>query len=150
MTKVKKIAALICVLAFLIGGLWFYWEQQLIIGDLIPDSTWTRLELRKGTAAGSGEEIVYDAPLEPLLTRIKAASVTRDEENRLLSDQHFQIILYNGNTYPTMLYVKSNGEVHIAVQLDFDHWKHYEDGEELYAFLLDYCESLPAEVYTPQ
>ena len=57
---------------------------------------------------------------------------------------HFQIMLKKGLPYPTMVYVEANGQIHVAAELDFDHWKNYEGGQELYTYLSILSKNLPA------
>lgn len=136
MTRAKKTGIALLVLVLVIGGLWFYWERPLSLGDLIPQEAWTGLELLQDDATNTGTFITFqDPPLEEILTQISATRVTRAEKDRLLEEKHFQIMLKKGSPYPTMLYVEENGQIHVAAELDFDHWENYEGGEELYTYL---------------
>lgn len=145
MTKAKKTAIALLVLALLIGGLWFYWERPLSLGDLIPQEAWTGLELMQDDATNTGAFITFrNPPLEEILTQIQATRVTRAPKDRLLEEKHFQIMLKKGLPYPTMLYVEENGQIHVAADLDFDHWKNYEGGEELYIYLSIMSKNLSA------
>ena len=78
-----------------------------------------------------------------------AVQLTRAEKRPYLDDYYFQINLYKGEPYPTMLYVGNTGRVQIARELDFDHWQHYEGGEELYRWLESYSRTLPAVMEIP-
>ena len=145
MTKAKKSGIVLLMIALVIGGLWFYWERPLSLGDLIPREAWTGLDLLQDDAAGTGAFITFlDPPLEEILTQIQATRVTRAPKDRLLEEKHFQIMLKKGLPYPTMLYVEENGQIHVASELDFDHWKNYEGGEELYTYLSILSKNLPA------
>ena len=145
MTKVKNTGIAILVLALVIGSLWFYWEWPISLGDLIPQEAWTGLELLQDDATHTGAYITFqDPPLEEILIQLQATRVTRAPKDRLLEEKHFQIMLKKGLPYPTMLYVEENGQIHIAAELDFDHWKNYEGGEELYRYLSILSKNLPA------
>lgn len=147
MTKAKRIGISLCVLALVIGGLWFYWERPLTLGDLIPQEEWVRLELKQDDATNTGTYITFqEPPMDKILMQLKATRVTRAEKDRLLSGKYFQLLLYKGVSYPTMLYVEENGQIHIAAELDFDHWKNYEGGEELYIYLSILSKTLSAAI----
>lgn len=143
MSKAKKILIAVLAGCLILGGLWQCWEWEMPISDRIPEETWTRLELRQEMEAGTGLQREFEAPLEPILTRLKETRVTRRGEDHSLSEGTFQILLYKGEAYPTMLYVEPDGTIHIAKELDFTNWKQYEGGEELYEFLTAYSQELP-------
>ena len=145
MTRVKKTGIAVLVLALVIGGLWIYWERPLSLGALIPQEVWLRLELQQDDGANTGDCVKFqEPPMEDILTQIQATRVTRAEKDRLLGEKYFQLLLYKGESYPTMLYVEENGQIHVAAELDFDHWKNYEGGEELYTYLSILSKNLPA------
>ena len=144
MTRAKKTGIAVLVLALVIGGLWFYWERPISLGELIPQEEWTGLELLQDDAANTDAHLTFqEPPLEEILIRIQATRVTRAAKDRLLGGKYFQILLKKGLPYPTMLYVEENGQIHVAAELDFDHWKNYEGGEELYTYLSILTKTLP-------
>lgn len=145
MTKAKRTGIAVLALALVIGGLWFYWERPLSLGELIPQEAWIGLDLLQDDATNTGTFITFqEAPLDEILTQIQATRVTRAPKDRLLEEKHFQLMLKKGQPYPTMLYVEANGQIHIAVELDFGHWKNYEGGQELYRYLSILSKNLPA------
>ena len=145
MTRAKKTGITLFVLVLVIGGLWFYWERPLSLGDLIPREAWTDLELLQDDATNTGTYVTFqDPPLDKILIQLQATRVTRAAKDRLLVGKYFQILLHKGESYPTMLYVEENGQIHVAAELDFDHWKNYEGGEELYTYLSILSQRLPA------
>lgn len=145
MTTPKKMGIAVSTFALVIGCLWFYWEFPLSLGDRIPEDTWVRLELRQADSVNTGAYIEFqEPPLEELMTQFDATRVSRMEEDRSLDGKYFQLVLYKGEAYPTMLYVEENGHIHVAAELDFDHWKCYEGGETLYCYLSILSQSLPA------
>lgn len=151
MRKGKKLAIALCVLALLIGSLWLYWEWPMTMDTLIPEESWVRAELRHGVADGDGQDMEFEAPeLDRILPQMGAVRLTRAEKRHYMDDRYFQIILYNGETYPTMIYVGSTGRVKIAQHLDFDHWKDYEGGEDFYRYLENYSRNLSAVIEVAQ
>lgn len=145
MTKAKIPGIAVLVLLLVIGSLWFYWERPISLGKRIPQEAWSGLELLQDDATNTGTFITFQAPpLDEILDQIQATRVTRASKDRLLEGKHFQIILKKGLPYPTMLYVEENGQIHVAADLDFDHWKNYEGGEELYAYLSILSKNLSA------
>ncbi len=145
MAKSKKWLIAVFAACLAIASLWFYWEWPLRMDTLIPEESWTRVELRYGVGNGKSQETKFEAPaLDRILPQMGAVRLTRAEKRSYLDDQYFQIILYHGEAYPTMLYVGSTGRVQIARELDFDHWKDYEGGEAFYRYLESYSRTLPA------
>ena len=145
MTKAKIPGIAVLVLLLVIGSLWFNWERPISLGKRIPQEAWSGLELLQDDATNTGTFITFQAPpLDEILDQIQATRVTRASKDRLLEGKHFQIILKKGLPYPTMLYVEENGQIHVAADLDFDHWKNYEGGEELYAYLSILSKNLSA------
>ena len=145
MTKPKKTGIAVLVLVLVIGALWLYWEWPHSLGDFLPKEAWTGLDLLQDDATNTGAFITFqNPPLEEILIQLQATRVTRAPKDRLLEEKHFQIMLKKGLPYPTMLYVEENGQIHVASELDFDHWKNYEGGEELYAYLSILSKNLSA------
>ena len=145
MTKSKKIAFVCCALALIVSSLWIYWERPMTMDALIPEENWTRVELRKGAAVSSYYEGEFEDPeLDRILSQMGAVRLTRAEKRNYPDDEYFQILLFKGESYPTMIYAGSAGYVQIAAELDFDHWKCYEGGEEFYRWLESYSHSLSA------
>lgn len=145
MTKVKKTGAIFLAAALLIGVLWFYWEYPVSLGSRIPEATWVKVELRQEEGAATGAYIEFlEPPLDEILTQLDATRVTRMGKDRLLDGKYFQLLLYKGEAYPTMLYVEENGQIHVAAELDFDHWKNYEGGKTLYSYLSNLSQRLSA------
>lgn len=151
MKKSKPLFLTALILCLIVTGLWIYWEWPMTMNTLIPSETWTRVELRYGVSGGDGHDMEFESP-EPdrILPQMGAVRLTRAEKHTYLDDEYFQIILYNGETYPTMLYVGSTGRVQIAQHMDFDRWKDYEGGEDFYRYLLNYSQNLPAVIDIPQ
>ena len=143
MSKSKKILIAVMAACLILSGLWLYWEWEMPISDLIPEEKWMRLELRQEEEAGTGLQRELEVPLEPVLAQMKETRVTRRREDRSLDEGRVQLLLYKGEAYPTMLYAEPDGTIHIAEELDFDHWKCYEGGEELYEFLVANSRELP-------
>ena len=145
MTKAKKRILSCCVLFLVITGLWIYWERPMTMDSLIPEENWTRVELRKGSAVSSYYEGEFENPeLDRILTQMGAVRLSRAERRNYLDDAYFQILLFQGEAYPTMIYVGCDGNVQIAAELDFDNWKCYEGGEEFYRWLESDSRSLSA------
>lgn len=147
MTKAKKIAIAICVLALVIGGLWLYWERPIPLGDLIPEEEWVGMDLEQMVPTNPNGDIKFEEPpMEEILTQIRILRVSRDEENRLGDDEAFRITLYKRDAWPTVIYVKSTGEVHVAADMQLDGWKYYKGAEALYVYLSNLSQTLPAVV----
>lgn len=151
MKKSKPLLLTALILCLVVTGLWLYWEWPMTMNTLIPAETWTRVELRYGVANGAGHNMEFESPeMDRILPQMGAVRLTRAEKRTYLDDRYFQIILYNGETYPTMLYVGDTGRIQIARHLDFDHWKDYEGGEDFFRYLEGYSQNLPAVIEIPQ
>jgi hypothetical protein len=135
MSKAKMLLIAVCVLLLLGVSLWLYWETDLPLMEQIPDEQWAKLEISVGDP-GEGDTKIDPPALESVLTAIADTQVTRHSEIRGLSYPYFRLLLYKGEAYPTLIYVQENGWVTIAEELDFDHYRYYEGGEELYQALL--------------
>lgn len=145
MTKAKRTGSIALVLALVIGCLWFYWAWPLSLGNLIPQEKWIGMELMQDSGDNTGMYVTYQGvPMEEILTQIQATRVSRGAKDSLLGGKYFQILLKKALPYPTMLYVEENGQIHIAAELDFDHWENYEGGEELYTYLSILSKNLSA------
>lgn len=150
MTKVKKTGVIFLVLALLTGGLWFYWEWPMTMDSLLPEDSWVRAELRWCSVSDSYYESEFEnAEPDRLVHQMGAVRLTRTEKRPYLDDYYFQINLYKGKPYPTMIYVGNTGRIQIARELDFDHWAHYEGGEAFYHWLESYSRTLPAVMEIP-
>lgn len=136
MTKGKKIAAILCLLTLIFGGLWWYWEYPLPLDTLIPEAQWVRMDLEHMLPGNLAGDLKFDdPPMEEFLELLPGIRVTRGEERPYLDDECFRITLYKGEAWPTVLYVGSTGRVDIAADMQFDNWKYYEGGEALYLYL---------------
>lgn len=145
MKKVKKMMLACCVLALIVSSLWIYWEWPMTMDTLIPEEAWIKVELRCGGVENEWKEVTFEDP-DPdiILPQINAVRLNRAENRSFLDDQYFQIILYHGQPYPTMIYVGCTGRVQIARELDFGRWKCYEGGEDFYRWLQSYSRNLSA------
>lgn len=82
MKRSKKILLAALILCLLLSGMWFYWEWQMPLTDLLPEENWISLELWQGDGANTGVNIAYDAPpLEEILTQFSATRVSRAEKD---------------------------------------------------------------------
>ena len=150
MTKAKKMGMAFLVFALVLGGLWFYWECPVSMGTLIPEAHWVRAELRWCSVADSFYESEFEnVDPDRLVPQMDSVQLTRTEKRPYLDDYYFQINLYKGEAYPTVIYVGNTGRVQIARELDFDHWEHYEGGETFYRYLQSYSQTLPAVIEIP-
>ena len=145
MTKKKKITLLCCVLALMLSSLWIYWERPMTMDRLIPEEAWGKVELHYGAVENAWKEVAFEDPdLDRILSQMNAVRLTRAGNRSFLDDQYFQIILYHGKPYPTMIYVGCTGSVQIARELDFEHWRCYEGGGDFYNWLQSYSQNLSA------
>ena len=151
MAKRKRLLIAALGILLLLGGLWVYWEWPVTMASLLPEANWVRAELRWGSVTSSYYVPEFENP-EPdsLLSQMGAVKLTRSEDRDYLDDRYFQIILYKGESYPTMIYVGDAGNVQIARELDFAHWQNYEGGEAFYHWLENYSESLSAVYDLPE
>jgi len=145
MTKAKKTGAVFLATMLLISLLWCYWEWPMSMASLLPEENWVRAELCWGSGISSYHVPEFENPeLDKLLSQMDAVKLNRAEPRNYLDDNYFQIILYKGESYPTMIYVGDAGNVQIARELDFDHWKCYEGGADFYRWLESYSQTLSA------
>lgn len=136
------------ILGFLIGMLvilcaWAYWEREIPMSDLLPDTVWTGVRVLAGdTDSPEREQELASPPREAILAAISEARVTRNTKNSHLDDRYFQLCLSPEDGYPTVIYVNQNGRIQIAADMDLDHYQYYEGGESLYKALEGICASL--------
>ena len=136
MRKIKRIGLVVCGLVLLFGALWWYWARPLPLHELLPDVSWTRMELEQMLPDNPAGDLKFaDPPMEELLALLPAIRVSRAEGRPYLEDECFRITLYKEEAWPTVLYVSSTGRVDIAADMQFDNWKFYEGGEALYLYL---------------
>ncbi|MGN1283728.1 MAG: hypothetical protein ACI4TY_00305, partial [Candidatus Limosilactobacillus intestinavium] len=115
---------------------WAWWEREIPLTDLLPDTAWTEVRLLAGDMnSQEREQELAQPPLEEILTAISEARVTRDTKNSHLDDNYFQLYLSPEEGYPTVIYVNQNGRIQIAAEMDLDHYQYYEGGESLYKAL---------------
>ena len=134
MKKHTKTIIATVLLALVIGGLWFYWEQELVLGDIIPDGD-MRVQFYIATPGVGATDIQLDDQIESLmLEAVRSATVTRGGEFHALPTYCYELRL-TGDSYPTLVYVGKDGRISVAVELDLDHYLYFEDHGELYAAL---------------
>ena len=134
MKKSTKIIIALALLALVIGGLWFYWEQELVLGDIIPAGD-MRVQFYIVTPGVGATDIQLDEQIEDLmLDTVRSAAVTRGPEFYALPEYCYELRL-TGDSYPTLVYVGKDGRISVAVELDLDHYQYFEDHGELYAAL---------------
>ena len=131
MKKHTKTIIAIVLLALVIGGLWFYWEQELVLGDIIPAGD-MRVQFYIVTPGVGATDIQLDDRIESLmLEAVRSATVTRGPKH----STHSYELRLTGDGYPTLVYLDSYGHIAVAVELDLDHYLYFEDHGELYAAL---------------
>lgn len=136
MTRFRKICIAICVLALVIAGLYLYWETEIPLTNMLPDEDWTKVQLFVGDP-GVGES-EWEGALAPedILAAVNQTKVTRGPEFSGMSQPYFHLYLIHENGYPTTITAVENGQVAVAIEMDFDNYRYYEGGEELYQALL--------------
>ena len=145
MKKTKRIAAVICMLFLVLGGLWWYWEYPHPLNELIPDENWVRMEMEQTLPYNMAGNLVFeDPPMEDVLALLPAIRVTRAQNSNHVEDDSFRITLFKGEAWPTVMYISPTGKIQIAAELDFDNWKCYEGGEALYQYLYTCSKTLTA------
>lgn len=133
MKKYSKLIAIV-LLALILVGLWFYWEQELVLGDIIPAGD-NKVQFNILVAGVGATDIQLDAQIESLmLEAVRSATVTRGGEFHALPTYCYELRL-TGDGYPTLVYVGKDGRISVAVELDLDHYLYFEDHGELYAAL---------------
>ena len=131
MKKHTKIIIAVALLALIMVGLWFYWEQELVLGDIIPAGD-NEAQFFIATPSSGSTDIPLDDQIESLmLDAVRSATVTRGPKHRT----HSYELRLTGDGYPTLVYVDSYGHIAVAVDLDLDHYLYFEDHGELYAAL---------------
>ena len=119
-----------------IVGIWAWWEREIPLMDLLPDTAWTSVRLLVGdTNSPEREQELAEPPLEDILTAVSEAKVTRTSRNSHLDDSYFQFYLCPEEGYPTVVYVNQNGRLQIAANMVLDHYEYYEGGENFYKAL---------------
>ena len=136
MKKTKRIAAVICMLLLVLGGLWWYWEYPHPLNELIPDENWARMEMEQTRPYNMAGDLTFEnPPMESVLALLPAVRVTRAQNSNYVEDDSFRITLFKGEAWPTVMYISPTGKIQIAAELDFNNWKCYEGGEALYQYL---------------
>lgn len=137
MKKAKKIVLIGLILCALALSAWLYWERAFPLADVLPEEDWIRVQIDIGDPGVGQEPWQGTADPETVLTALEQAQVTRGPEFRSMSLPYFQLTLFKGESYPTHITVVANGQISVAVELDFDNYRYYEDNGELYAALLE-------------
>lgn len=135
MSKGKKVIILLAALSLLVTGLIVYRRREIPLTDVLPDGDWTGVLLIQGDPDDPEREWEVPVPADGVLGAVSAARVTRGGGKPRLSDGYFQIKLYRATGDATVLYVDARGEVAVAANMDFDHYRYYTGGEELYEAL---------------
>lgn len=137
MSKVKKILIVVLVPLLLAMASWLYWETEISLTELIPDEQWTKVQLFIGDPGVGETEWEDTLSLEDILAAVNQTKVTRGPEFPGMLQPYFRLYLIHEDGYPTAITVVENGQVSIAAELDFDNYRYYEGGEELYQALLE-------------
>ncbi len=138
MSTYKKIGLIAAGTCVLILAVWFYYFWEYNLPELLPQQTWTKVQIYHG---GPDEEMREweDADLDAVLSAISATRLRRDGSPARTVDAHFLLMLYseeNPGPGPTILYAERSGNIHIAADGDTDRYQYYENGEELYQTLM--------------
>ena len=134
MKKLTICALLVILLCALCIFLWY--RTELPLADRIPQENWVRCEVFLGTPGVGDTEVPMD-DLQGLLDAIDHTTVVRRSEFPGFYTPYFRIVLYKGESYPTLIHVAENGNISVAAELDLDHYAYYKGGEELYQALLE-------------
>lgn len=143
MSRFQKAILGFLTAALIIVCVWAWWEREIPLTDLLPDTAWTDVRILVGDGnSPEREQELAQPPLEEILAAVSEARVTRDTNNSHLDDRYFQLYLCPGEGYPAVVYVNRNGRLQIAADMEFDHYQYYEGGESLYKALESICASL--------
>ena len=135
--KLKKILLAVLVISTLAVAVWTYWEQDFSLMAALPDVYWQKVEISLGEPGAGETMLVCTDDVDDVLTALEQAQVNRGPEFRSMSQPYFKLVLYKGEAYPTYITVVENGQISVAVELEFDHYQYYEDGGTLYAALME-------------
>lgn len=136
MSRFQKTLLGFLMAVLVIVGIWAWWEREIPLMDLLPDTAWTSVRLLVGdTNSPEREQELAEPPLEDILTAVSEAKVTRASRNFHLDDRYFQFYLCPEEGYPTVVYVNQNGRLQIAANMVLDHYEYYEGGENFYKAL---------------
>lgn len=133
MSKRKKIALL---MGALLGAalLFACWLWPISLADQLPEETWQSIQVSQCRERSQIWAFSRDsegwAALETALeqTRVKRRAGKFDG----LDESDFQLWLYPQSGSRTVVYVRKNGSIAVAPEGDFDHYRYYDSGEELY------------------
>ena len=143
MSRFQKAILGFLMAVLVIAGIWAWWEREIPLMDLLPDTAWTSVRLLTGDAnSPEREQKLAEPPLEDIFAAVSEAKVTRASRNSHLYDNDFLLYLYPEKGYPTVVYVNQNGRLQIAANMDLDHYQYCEGGENLYKVLESICASL--------
>jgi len=132
----KKKLLILAAIALLFLADFLYWTVHFSFEKALPDENWTKAQLWYYDEHFDMREILLDeADLGQVVTSLKGGQVTNRPRFRTLSQPYFQLYLYSDKGYPTSITIVENGDISIAEQLDTDHRKYFDGGEELFAIL---------------
>lgn len=144
MSRKKMIFGTIAALLLALGD-FLYWTLPFSLGKAVPKEDWNGAQLWYYDENFDMRELVIDEEtLQKIVTNIDAERVTNRPRFRTISQPYFQLYLYHGTGYPCSFTIVENGDISIAAELDTDHRKYFDGGEELYAYLRYASKNLPA------
>ena len=136
MARKKKLPVLLVVLMLLLAD-FLYWTVPFSLDRAIPEDNWTRVQLWYYDEHFNMREILIDnADLEQIVTSLKGGQVTNRPRSRFRSLPDFELYLYSDSSLPCAINISENGNISVAAELDTDHRKYFDGGEEMYQVLL--------------
>ena len=144
MTGKKIITIFLSIVVLIFGLVWFCQTRTVALGSQLPEEKWTGIEREKMQPTEPDGDVCYgDVPMEDVLYQLQILRVSRSKEVVLGTDACFRITLYKEDAWPTVLYIKSTGEVHLARDMQIDDWQYYKGAEALYLYLTNLSRTLP-------
>lgn len=133
--KKKLLAIFVCLLLFL--GDFLYWTIPFSFGKVLPEENWAKAQLWYYDEHFEMREIPIDeSTLQQIVTSLKGGQVTNRPRSRFRSLPDFELYLYSNRSLPCSINISDNGDISVAAELDTDHRKYFDGGQELYQALL--------------
>lgn len=135
MSKRWRIVAVLAVLLLFLGD-YLYWTTPFYLKRVIPGEEWTKAQLWYYNEHFDAQEILVDGEtLQKIMSGFNAERVTNRPGFRTLSQPYFMLYLYYDEGCPCSVTIVENGDISIAAELDTDHRKYFDGGEELFEYL---------------
>ena len=136
MSRKKKLLVMLALLLPFLAD-YLYWTTPFSLGKVLPEENWAKAQLWYYDEHFDVREIPIDeSALQQIVISLKGGQVTNRPRSRLRSLPDFELYLYAERILPCSINISENGNISVAAELDTDHRKYFDGGQELYQALL--------------